>query len=142
MNRLLITTLLFVFIIGCGRVIKAPLSGDVTFQKCRRGECALEITFVADSIIALENGDRAKTIFFAGKVFLLGDGFQNLWIGEIEEDGYISFEPYGLVGAPVKKPRFDWERRFLSIEWMGTADGARHKILITNKGKILEDKER
>ncbi len=142
MRKIILITFAFFLIvglfIGCARNIAIPFNGGANFSECPQGNCTSDISFSADSILALEGGNSAKTILFAGKIFLIGDGFSNIWVGDIE-DNTIEFQPEDVDNAPMSKVSFDWESEMLVITYIGS-DGNEHKLTATDKGKILEEK--
>ena len=123
---------------GCGRVISIPVNCGTNFSKCPQGKCMFDVSFSADSILAVESGNSAKTIFFAGRIFLIGENFSHIWIGEVE-DNAIEFHPREVKSGNMLNPTFDWSRENLVIKWH-TKDGNEHRIVINGEGKIVEEK--
>jgi len=132
-----ITLLLCFLLAGCANIVKTPLHGNAAFSQCSDGKCLLDISFPVDSVLAIEGAEKAKTIYFAGKVYLIGNGFSNLWIGEIEDES-IEFTRKELIDAPAMVTTFDWEKGKLTVNWRSNED-IRHKLFIDNRGKISEE---
>jgi hypothetical protein len=124
---------------GCATVIKAPLESTAAFSPCKDKKCEMNFTFSPDSIQKFEEAANAKSIYFGGKVFLFGDGFDNLWVGEIEEN-QIEFTKEPLVSIPASNTLFDWEKGMLKISWV-VFDGNTYIYYIDNRGKKVEPKE-
>ena len=138
MFKILIGMAVCALLAGCAGTIKVPISGAASFKECKEGNCAVEFSFPADSILMLENATGAKAIMFAGKIFVIGDNFSNLWIGD-DEDSQILFKRMPLNGAPINNSAFDWEQGILAISWTGVT-GDVFKLLVNQKGKITEAK--
>ncbi len=140
-KMILITFAVFLIVglfIGCARNIVVPFDGGTNFSECPQGNCIADISFSVDSILAVEGGNSAKIIIFAGEIFLIGENFSNIWVGDIE-DNTIEFYPEDVDYAPMSKASFDWEKEMLVITYIGS-DGSEHKFTVTDKGKILEEK--
>jgi len=137
------TFLVIVFIIvgvilcGCAHSIKTPLHGGATYDVCKMGECKLNVAFEPDSILDYEGVTEAKAIFYAGKIFLIGEGFSNIWIGEIEEEE-AKFSLYEIDNTKMTAPYFDWDGQILFIGWTHI-DGYKAGLFVDEKGKISSE---
>jgi len=138
MFRILMILAISILLAGCAGTIKVPIASAASFKDCKDGDCAVEFSFPVDSILILENASAAKAIMFAGKIFVIGDNFSNLWIGD-DEDSQIYFKRMQLDGAPINGSAFDWEQGILSISWNGV-NGDAFKLFVNQKGKITEAK--
>ncbi len=119
---------------GCAGKVKVPAAGDANFSTCGFENCRVGINFPADSILSVEGASECKAIFFAGKIFVMGNGFSHLWVGEIEDEN-IEFKPINISEAPASDVEFDWERGNLTIQWE-TNLGGTEKVEIDKEGKI------
>ena len=138
MKRILLVLLVAMFLSGCTKAFKTPLRGGASFSECNISDCVLDISFPVDSIIAIEGGTDARAIYFGGKIFLLGNGFSNLWIGELNESE-VSFKKVALIGIPTKKMSFDWEHGLLLLSWVGP-DDIQYRWYVNSKGDFVEEK--
>ena len=138
MMKKLLLVLLCLMLAGCAKVISVPVSGGTAFNECEKGSCPIQVSFPADSVFAFEGSKQAKSIYYSGKFFLLGDGFKYLWVGEMD-DNEIDFKAVEIASTPAKNVSFDWERSMLKIAWKGT-DGADYKLFVNQKGKLVEEK--
>jgi len=93
------------------------------------------MSFPPDSILTRENADNCKIIFYAGKLFAIGDDFSNLWVGTYRKS-QIKFNPVKLSDTPIKNVFFDWQRENLIIHWSDTNNN-HFQITINPEGKIL-----
>ena len=119
---------------GCTRPTKIPIVGGANYSECKFQQCKLDMSFAPDSILTVEQAPSCKAIFYAGEIFVLGDGFSSLWIGEIEDQN-IEFSRKPIPDSPVKNVKFDWENGHLVITWTG-ASGMPGKISLNSEGKI------
>ncbi len=126
---------LFILFLGCSPVLRVPVRGGDTFSRCDARDCTIEINCAADSILKIEGARKAKAIFFANRIIVFGDGFKNIWIGEIE-DNFVEFKREQISDSPVKRGSFDWQKQALVVIWTDKFD-RKHRVLITPKGKVL-----
>lgn len=137
MARNFVILLVCLSIVGCARMVKVPVGGGAAFNDCSNANCKIELLFPADSILAIEGATQAKSIYYAGQIFVIGDGFSRLWKGKIMKD-YLAFESVYLESPPVTNSVFDWQRGLLKISWIGS-DGIPYWIYFNQEGKQVEE---
>ncbi len=139
MKRALLGFLLALFLCGCERAITVGLAGGASFTRCR-GRCELAATVDVDTLLSLEGAREADAIIYAGRVFVCGDGFANIWVGEIRGKE-VEFVPHALPGAPAVDFRFDWRAGKLVAQWKG-ALGKPHEFVFDEDGRIIPPKRK
>lgn len=135
LKKVIIVPAVFLLLFGgCYKVVNVPVAGGASYSECKFGECNVPINFEPDSILVAENASDCKSIFYAGEIFVLGDNFSHLWVGEID-DTQIEFKKYDIKNSPVSDVFFDWRGGNLVIGWTSST-GEKVSITVNSEGKI------
>lgn len=131
--------ILSLFLAGCSQTQRIALEGPPSYSDCFNQRCKVPFEFDISSILLLESAGavNATSIYYGGRIYLIGPNFKNLWVGKPEGD-VIKFEVLSPISnTPCQKANFDWRNENLAVVCVD-AEGYQRILIINTDGKVVK----